>query len=119
MKDWVTVLLAMMFGILVFFSCGKKDSSKTTPAGIAVVTGRVTEADSTVGIAGVRVYEKGFNESQTLSDSAGYFVLENVKFDEHPIYFEKEGYETDEIPFSYTGRLERPVIPKHAILKKK
>jgi len=84
----------------------------------AILTGRVTAADTSVYLAGVKVFEKSHNKLSTTTDSAGYFKLDGVSFEEHNIYFEKEGYEPTVFNFEYNGNLQRPIITEHITMKK-
>ncbi len=84
----------------------------------AILTGRVTAEDTTVYMGGVKVFEKSHNQLSTLTDSAGYFRLDGVAFEEHNIYFEKEGYEPYTLWFEYAGSLQHPLITYHIKMKK-
>ena len=84
----------------------------------AIFTGRVTAQDTSVYLAGVKVFEKAHNKRSTTTDSAGYFRLDGVSFEAHDIYFEKAGYEPTVFNFEYKGGLERPIITEHIIMKK-
>jgi hypothetical protein len=107
---WLS-LLGLVYALSV--SC-----TKNQPAREAILTGRVTAADTSVYLAGVEVFEKSHNELKTTTDSAGYFKLDGVAFEEHNIYFEKEGYEPTVFNFEYNGHLQHPIVTEHIIMKK-
>lgn len=92
--------------------------TKEQPAREAIFTGRVTATDTSVYLAGVKVFEKSHNKLSTTTDSAGYFRLDGVSFEKHDIYFEKEGYEPTVFNFEYNGSLRHPIITEHIIMKK-
>jgi hypothetical protein len=94
-------------------SCSGKQAMRE-----AIFTGRVTAQDTSVYLAGVKVFEKSHNKLSTTTDSAGYFRLDRVAFEEHNIYFEKEGYEPTVFNFEYNGNLEHPIVTDHIIMKK-
>jgi hypothetical protein len=84
----------------------------------AILTGRVTEADTSLYLADVRIYEKSHAKMETTTDESGYFRLEGVAFEEHDIYFEKDGYEPYILWFEYPGSLKKPLISHHIIMDK-
>ena len=104
-------LLGLVYAACV--SCSKKEAIHE-----AIFTGRVTAQDTTVYLAGVKVFEKSHNKLSTTTDSAGYFRLDGVSFEEHDIYFEKEGYEPTVFDFKYNGSLQHPIITEHIMMKK-
>lgn len=114
MRTIITAICLICLFTFLFLSCGTKQEGNR----LAVLTGRVTATDTTVYLEGVRVFEKSHNKMSTITDSAGYFRLENVWFEEHNIYFEKEGYEPYTLWFEYTGKLEYPVVTHHIIMTK-
>jgi len=107
----IAVCLTCAFTIL-FLSCGTRSDS----SGQATLTGRVTDADTTIYLADVKVFEKSHAKGSTVTDSAGFFRLEGVMFEEHNIYFEKEGYESYTLWFEYAGTLKHPVVTRHVIM---
>jgi len=119
MRDWLIIFGAMVLCGLLIFSCGKKEDSKAVPLGYAILTGRVTEADSTTPIAGAKVYEKDHKQGSATSDSAGYFMIDNVAFEAHTLYVEKDGYVPATIEFEYKGKLDHPLVTKLARMTKK
>ncbi len=94
-------------------SCTKEQAAQE-----AIFTGRVTATDTSVYLAGVKVFEKSHNKLSTTTDSAGYFRLDGVSFEKHDIFFEKEGYEPVVFSFSYNGSLQHPIVTEHIIMKK-
>ena len=107
-------MIALCLAAAALLSCGQ---DKTT-ANEVILTGRVTAEDTTVYLGGVKVYEASHNQGSTVTDSAGYFRLENVSFEEHNIYFEKDGYQPDTLLFEYTGTLEHPIVTRLIKLRK-
>lgn len=107
---WLS-LLGLIYMLSV--SCTKEQAVHE-----AIFTGRVTATDTSVYLAGVKVFEKTHNELSTTTDSAGYFRLDGVSFEQHDIYFEKEGYEPTVFDFVYNGSLQHPIITDHIIMKK-
>lgn len=110
------ILLAClgMVCLMVYTSCnGKLEEGK-----YAILTGRVTDTDTSIYLAGVKVYETSHGKLSTVTDSAGFFRLEGVQFEEHDIYFEKDGYERYTLWFEYTGQLDRPVVSRLVIMNK-
>ena len=114
MRAVITAICLICLFTFLFLSCGTKQEG----ARLAVLSGRVTDTDTTIYLEGVRVFEKSHNQMSTVTDSAGYFRLEGVSFEEHNIYLEKEGYEPYTLWFEYAGKLERPVITHHIIMTK-
>jgi hypothetical protein len=112
MKSILVSVCLLAIVATVFLSCGTKEE----PAKTAVLTGRVTATDTTVYLSGVKVFEKSHGKLSTVTDDNGYFELKGVSFEEHDIYFEKDGYEPDSIMFEYTGELERPIVTRHVIM---
>jgi hypothetical protein len=106
-------VIFLCLSIVLFLSCGQETEVKE-----AILTGRVTAQDTSVYLQDVKVYETSHNRLSTITDSAGYFRLEGVAFEEHNIYFEKEGYKTDTLWFEYTGSLTSPRISKLIRLSK-
>ena len=104
-------LCVLLVGALLIASCTPDPGQK------AVLTGRVTAEDTTLYLSGVRVYETSHEKLSTVSDSMGYFKLDGVQFEEHNIYFEKDGYERTVLNFEYSGKLDRPVVTKHVTMK--
>lgn len=100
-------------GVLVFVSCGHQEEGK-----YAIVTGRVTDTDTSIYLPGVKVFEKSHAKLSTVTDSLGFFELRGVMFEEHNIYFEKDGYEPYTLWFEYTGKLARPAVTHKIIMKK-
>lgn len=104
----------LLIAAAVLFSCnGEKIKVEN-----ATLSGRVTEADTSIYLAGVRVFETSHGKNEAITDSAGYFKLEGVAFEEHNIYFEKQGYETYTLWFEYTGNLKNPMVTEHIIMDK-
>jgi hypothetical protein len=119
MKDWMIIVTAMIIGTLILSSCGeKKDQAPAAASGVCMLTGRVMETDSITPIAGARIYEKDHHRGTTLSDSAGYFQLDNVTFEKHDILVEKEGYRPTSVSLEYTGKLDHPIVTRLVILNK-
>jgi len=114
MRALITAICLVCLFTFLFLSCGTKQESSRE----AILTGRVTDTDTTVYLSGVKVFENSHNKMSTVTDSAGYFRLEKVSFEEHNIYFEKEGYEPYTLWFEYNGKLERPVVTHHIIMTK-
>jgi len=106
-------IILLCFSTLCILSCSQESEVKE-----AILSGRVTAQDTAVYLEGVKVYETSHNHLSTTTDSAGYFRLEGVAFEEHNIYFEKEGYRTDTLWFEYTGSLTKPLISKLIKMKK-
>ena len=109
----VRLLIYVTLAALFILSCGQPKVEKS-----ALLTGRVTETDSTVYLTGVKVFEKSHAQGSTVTDSVGLFRLDGVMFEEHNIYFEKEGYQTDTLRFEYTGSLTHPLVTRHVTMKK-
>jgi hypothetical protein len=109
----IAICLICAFTVL-FLSCGTRNDSVQS----AILTGRVTDTDTTVYLAGVKVFESSHAQGSTVTDSAGFFRLEGVMFEEHNIYFEKEGYEKHTLWFEYSGTLKHPVVTRHVIMTK-
>lgn len=97
---------------ITIISCGS-NNEKT-----AIFTGRVTASDTSLYLADVHVFEQSHNHLKTVTDSLGYFRLDGVAFEEHNIYFEKEGFEPFILNFEYTGDLTQPIITKSIVLLK-
>jgi hypothetical protein len=114
MKSTITAFCLIIAFMALFLSCGTKEEA----ARQAVLTGRVTDVDTTIYLEGVKVFEKSHNLGSTTTDSAGFFRLAKVDFEEHNVYFEKEGYEPDTLWFEYNGTLERPVVTENVRLVK-
>jgi len=104
-------LCVLLAGALLIASC------TPDPGQRAVLTGRVTAEDTTVYLSGVRVYETSHDKLSTVSDSLGYFKLDGVQFEEHNIYFEKDGFEKTVLNFEYSGKLARPYVTRHVTMK--
>lgn len=100
---------------LIYMACVSCSSDQ--PAREAIFTGRVTTQDTSVYLAGVKVFEKSHNKLSATTDSAGYFRLAGVAFEQHNVYFEKEGYEPTVFNFAYNGNLQHPIITEHIIMK--
>ncbi|MCP4570075.1 MAG: carboxypeptidase regulatory-like domain-containing protein [FCB group bacterium] len=111
MRKIVILIIATIVCTAIFISCGTE--GKTT-----IFSGRVTEADTSVYLVGVKVYEKSHANLSTTTDHKGYFKMDGVSAEEHNIYFEKEGFKTFVFNFEYTGSLEHPLISQHIILEK-
>lgn len=111
MRKIVLLIIAAIVCNAIFVSCGTE--GKTT-----IFAGRVTEADTSVYLAEVKVYEKSHAGRSTATDQNGYFTMDGVSAEEHNIYFEKEGFKTFVFNFEYTGSLEHPLISRHIILEK-
>ena len=104
----LSVLLA---GALLIASCTPDPGQRAT------FTGRVTAEDTTVYLSSVKVYEASHDKLSTVTDSMGYFRLDGVQFEEHNIYFEKDGFEKTVVNFEYSGKLDRPVVTRPVIMK--
>ena len=111
MRKLLVFIIAAAVFAAAFLSC--ESMEKTT-----IFSGRVTEADTSVYLGDVKVYEKSHAKLTTTTDSNGYFKMDSVSAEEHNIYFEKEGYKTLVFNFEYTGSLEHPLISRHIILEK-
>lgn len=83
-----------------------------------ILTGKVTEADTSIALAGVKVYETSHAGLSTVTDSLGIFKLDGVAFEEHNIYFEKDGYKPETLWFEYTGLLTRPLLSQSMVMTK-
>jgi len=118
MRKWLVVFGALVLCGLLLFSCGKKEETKAVATGYAILSGRITEPDSVTPIVGAKVYEKDHKKISTTTDSAGYFMMDNVSFEPHTIYVEKEGYLPTTFEFDYKGELDHPLVTKLAQLKK-
>ena len=105
----VSTILACL---IILASCGDKQGKQ------AVFTGRVTAADTSVYLADVKVFEISHNKNSTTTDSLGYFRINDISFEEHNIYFEKDGFEPLTYNFEYNGQLERPIITRLIVLHK-
>ena len=114
MRQFTVFIYVLLACIAVMLSCTQLTESQ----GRAVLTGRVTDEDTTVYLGSVKVYEASHARLSTVTDSLGYFRLEGVYFEEHNIYFEKEGYEKTILNFEYSGPLKSPVIARHIVMKK-
>jgi hypothetical protein len=114
MKAIITTICLMGVFVTVFLSCGTEQGTSN----YAVLSGRVTDIDTTVYLGGVKVFEKSHANLNTVTDSAGFFRLDGIMFEEHNIYFEKEGYEPFTLWFEYNGNLKRPVVTHHIIMTK-
>lgn len=111
MRKILLLTIAVMIFAALFLSC--EGQQKTT-----IFAGRVTEADTSIYLAGVKVYEQSHANLSTVTDSAGYFKMDGVSGEEHNIYFEKEGYEKLVLNYEYTGSLDHPLISQHIIMEK-
>ncbi len=109
MKSIITALCFTCLFMALFLSCGQREEVSKS----AILSGRVTDTDTTIYLAGVKVFEKSHAKLSTVTDSAGYFRLDGVMFEEHNIYFERDDYETDTLWFEYTGHFDRPVVTHH------
>jgi hypothetical protein len=109
------VLILVGICSLTIFGCGGTENKAT---GKATVVGRVTELDSTTYLAGARVYESRSGGNSAVTDSMGYFRLENVPFDSQQIFIELEGYKPDTVTFYYPGELDQPLVSQNAYLEK-
>ncbi len=114
MKTIITAVCLIIAFTALFLSCGTEKSASK----YAIITARVTDTDTTIYLAGVKVFEISHAKLSEITDSAGFFRLEGVMFEEHNIYFEKEGYEPYTHWFEYTGNLEHPIITNHIIMTK-
>lgn len=112
MRNTVLLICALLICSAIYLSCSG-DQTKS-----ALLTGRVTATDTSVNLAGVKVYEQSHAQLSTVTDSMGYFELDGVMFEEHNIYFEKEGYQPYTLWFEYTGTLQHPILSRQVILKK-
>jgi len=112
MKSIITAIVLTCLFTALFLSCGTSEK----PAQYATLTGRVTAADTTVYLSGVKVFTTDPEEKSVTTDSAGFFRLEFLPFEEQFVYFEKEGYRPDSLVFAYDGNLERPIVTYHVIL---
>ncbi|MDD4052683.1 MAG: hypothetical protein PHR28_12400 [candidate division Zixibacteria bacterium] len=110
-------IMATIFGIiaclLMLAACGT-----TTPEKSALLTGKVTEADTSIALSGVKVFEKSHARLSCETDSLGIFKLDGVSFEEHNIYFEKDGYEPVTFLFEYNGKLSRPLLSQQIVMTK-
>jgi hypothetical protein len=113
MRSIIVLLVVLSLSVVLLVSCPREVGNKA-----AVVTGRVTDTDTTIYLTGVKVFERSHALLNTETDAEGYFRMEGVSFEEHNIYFEKDGYEPYTLWFEYTGDLERPVISHKIIMKK-
>ena len=111
MRKILLLIITFIVGTAIFVSCGTE--GKTT-----IFAGRVTEADTSVYLVDVKVYEKSHAGLSTTTDHKGYFQLDGVAAEEHTIYFEKKGFKTLEYSFEYKGSLEHPLVSQHIILEK-
>lgn len=109
MKSIIMALCLICLCTALFLSCSTPEKALEG----AILTGRVTDTDTTIYLAGVKVFEKSHAELSTVTDSAGYFRLDGVMFEEHNIYFEQDGYEPYTLWFEYTGHFDRPVVTHH------
>ncbi len=105
----ITLIPTIMFCLVILCACGETGK-------YAVFTGRVTQSDTSLYVADVKVYEQSHAKLNTLTDSLGYFRLDGVSFEEHNIYFEKEGFETFVFNFEYRGKLSQPIVTEHIVL---
>ena len=106
------IILILAVGIIFLASCQKKIEKTAT------FTGQVTEPDTSIVLAGVKIVDAGSGGGSTVTDSSGMFKLTGISFDKHNIYFEKEGYVTDTVAFQYTGDFKEPVVSRRIIMHK-
>ena len=111
----VRLLIYVTLAGLFILSCGQQQGKDEKSA---LLTGRVTETDSTVYLTGVKVFEKSHARLSTVTDSTGLFRLDGVMFEEHNIYFEKEGYQPYTLWFEYNGQLSHPLVTRSITMKK-
>jgi len=115
MHKILTLFVALLICMTVLLSCGQEKAP--TPEG-AILTGRVTDTDTTVFLAGVKVYEKSHGNLSTTTDSVGIYRLDGVSLEPHTIYFEKDGYQPDSLYFFYDGTLTHPLLSRSKALTK-
>ena len=46
----------------------------------------------------------------------GMFKLDGVSFEEHNIYFEKDGYKPETLWFEYDGKFTRPLLSHSMVM---
>lgn len=111
-------MAAIMFGILAATALLAGCHGTETPEKSVILTGKVTEADTSIALAGVKVFESSHTRLSTATDSLGMFTLDGVAFEEHNIYFEKDGYKPETLWFEYTGQLTRPLQSRRVVMTK-
>jgi hypothetical protein len=111
-------MAAMILGILAGAALLAACHGTETPQKSVILTGKVTEADTSITLAGVKVYESSHARLNCLTDSLGMFKLDGVAFEEHNIYFEKDGYKPETLWFEYTGQLTRPLLSRRVVMER-
>ena len=106
----IIISLTFILCLITVISC-EKETEKS-----AIFTGRVTASDTSIYLVDVHVFEQSHGQLKTVTDSSGFFRLDGVSFEEHNIYFEKQGFEPYTLLFEYNGGLMNPIITKHIIL---
>lgn len=106
----IIISLIIVLSLIVLVSCDKKVEKS------AIFTGRVTASDTSTYLADVHVFEQSHKNLKTTTDSLGFFRLDGVSFEEHNIYFEKEGFEPYTLLFEYNGGLTNPIITELIVL---
>jgi hypothetical protein len=105
------ISIAIIACLMLAMAC-----EKPNPEATAILTGKVTEADTSIVLTGVKVYEKSHAGLSCLTDSLGMFKLDGVAFEEHNIYLEKDGYKPEVFMFEYTGKLTRPLLSHSVVM---
>ncbi len=107
------VIIVITVCLMLAMAC-----EKPTPEKSVILTGKVTEADTSIVVPGAKVYENSHARLSCLTDSLGMFKLDGVSFEEHNIYVEKEGYKPETLWFEYTGQLSHPLLSRRAVMTK-
>lgn len=110
-------IIATIFGIIACLLLSAA-CEKTTPEKSALLTGKVTEPDTSIALSGVKVFEQSPARLSTVTDSLGIFKLDGVSFEEHNIYFEKDGYKPETLLFEYNGKLSHPLLSQKMVMTK-
>lgn len=113
MRSIFVIVVAVILMAILFIACGETKKEESI-----ILSGRVTEADTSIYLEGVTVRLKANRQLSDATDSAGYYQIDGVPHKKDYLYFDKEGYHPDSLEFEYTGDLERPIISRNVVLEK-